>query len=182
MNFRVLELGGLEYLSAATLSKVLSGATIRNLAVVCPRIRFHSYLQDDNSEALRKLETLLVQVNRWIVMPQIDGLRCFCGLLRRSHSLIRVFRTWFGTMRKLTSSSPNIRICCRLWVPPLDSWASPNPEPTSFPLPKPLPCSLHPYPLLLLPDRSADQKPYRHTNTKFIFKNLWHPQFANWIS
>lgn len=77
----VLELGGLEYLSAATLSKVLSGGTVRNLAVVCPRIRFHSYLQDDNSEALRNLETLLVQCNSSFELENVEMRDCVVRVL-----------------------------------------------------------------------------------------------------
>uniref|UniRef100_A0A183D2U0 PUM-HD domain-containing protein n=1 Tax=Gongylonema pulchrum TaxID=637853 RepID=A0A183D2U0_9BILA len=42
------------------LSKVLAGAAVRNLAVVCPRIGFHTYLHQET--ALKRLETLLVQL------------------------------------------------------------------------------------------------------------------------
>uniref|UniRef100_A0A0R3QHZ7 F-box/LRR-repeat protein n=1 Tax=Brugia timori TaxID=42155 RepID=A0A0R3QHZ7_9BILA len=61
-NLITLELGGIEYLSSSILSKVLINTPIRNLAIVCPSINFHSYLQNGIDKVLRRLETLLIQV------------------------------------------------------------------------------------------------------------------------
>uniref|UniRef100_A0A1I8EDA6 F-box domain-containing protein n=1 Tax=Wuchereria bancrofti TaxID=6293 RepID=A0A1I8EDA6_WUCBA len=60
-NLITLELGGIEHLSSSILSKVLINTPIRNLAIVCPSIKFHSYLQNGIDKILKRLETLLIQ-------------------------------------------------------------------------------------------------------------------------
>lgn len=62
ITFRTLELGGVEYLTSSILSKILANAPIQNLAIICPHIKFHSYLQNGIEKVLKRLETLLLQV------------------------------------------------------------------------------------------------------------------------
>uniref|UniRef100_A0A915PGJ4 F-box domain-containing protein n=1 Tax=Setaria digitata TaxID=48799 RepID=A0A915PGJ4_9BILA len=119
-EFWTLEIGGIEYLSSSILSKVLANLTIRNLAIICPRIKFHSYLQDGINKALKNLETLLIQcttsfdldslVEREYVIKVLQEMP-YNGLLRIIHisennvgQAARIMSYWLEIACETTSS------------------------------------------------------------------------------
>ncbi|KAM3722206.1 Translation machinery-associated protein [Dirofilaria immitis] len=80
-NLTTLELGGVEYLSSSILSKILANAPIRNLAIVSPCIKFHSYLQDGINKILKRLETLLIQCTASFDLDNLTERECVIQVL-----------------------------------------------------------------------------------------------------
>ncbi|EFO25846.2 hypothetical protein LOAG_02637 [Loa loa] len=81
-NLITLEIGGVEYLSSTILSKILANATIRHLAIVCPYIKFHSYLQNGINKALKRLETLLIQCTASFDLDSLTERECVIQVLQ----------------------------------------------------------------------------------------------------
>uniref|UniRef100_A0A0R3RL43 F-box domain-containing protein n=1 Tax=Elaeophora elaphi TaxID=1147741 RepID=A0A0R3RL43_9BILA len=82
-NLMTLEIGGVEYLSSAILSKILGDAPIEHLAIVCPQIKFHSYLQNGIDKVLRRLETLLVQCTASFDLDSLMERECVIDVLQQ---------------------------------------------------------------------------------------------------
>ncbi|VDK75435.1 unnamed protein product [Litomosoides sigmodontis] len=82
-NLTTLELGGIEYLSSSILSKILTNAPIQNLAIVCPYIKFHSYLHDGIEKVLKRLETLLLQCTASFDLDSLTERECVIQVLQQ---------------------------------------------------------------------------------------------------
>ncbi|KAL3997730.1 hypothetical protein ACH3XW_12120 [Acanthocheilonema viteae] len=82
-NLTTLELGGIEYLSSSILSKILANTPIQNLAIICPYIKFHSYLQNDIDKALKRLETLLLQCTASFDLDSLMERECVIQVLQQ---------------------------------------------------------------------------------------------------
>ncbi|VDN95735.1 unnamed protein product [Brugia pahangi] len=81
-NLITLELGGIEYLSSSILSKLLINTPIRNLAIVCPSINFHSYLQNGIDKVLKRFETLLIQCTGSFDLDSLIERECVIDVLK----------------------------------------------------------------------------------------------------
>uniref|UniRef100_A0A2K6VK68 F-box domain-containing protein n=1 Tax=Onchocerca volvulus TaxID=6282 RepID=A0A2K6VK68_ONCVO len=119
-NLTTLELGGIEYLSSSILSKILANAPIRNLAIVCPYIKFRSYLQDGIDKTLKRLETLLIQCTTSFDLDNLTERECviqvlqempYDGVLRIIHisennviQASRIMSYWLEIARETMSS------------------------------------------------------------------------------
>lgn len=65
LSLRTLELSGIYELTSAELSSMTRGRPMKNLSVLCPKIKVSSYLIDGIVECVEHVDTLLFRVRRF---------------------------------------------------------------------------------------------------------------------